>query len=120
MQMNTDTRYTKVHADAKAYETAAEMELKRLAQPRPPLKFAFTEIGEKIVESLLKAADDQVIEAENLRASIRVLAEGIGVQLEEHAKLLGDMDARMRHFGSDVVEAHKKLLNGNGGGDAGS
>jgi hypothetical protein len=99
----------------------AEAELKRLAQQqRPPLKFAFTEIGERIVESLLKAADDQVTEAENLRASVKVIAEGITAQLAEHAKLLGDMDARMRHFGSDLVEAHKKLLNGNGGGDAGS
>jgi hypothetical protein len=75
-------------------------------------KHDFTTIGEQIIASLRKAADDMVTEAENLKNSVEVLAHGIADQLEEHAKLLNSMDDRMRAFGADVVEAHKKLLNG--------
>jgi hypothetical protein len=81
-------------------------------QGHPVRKHDFTAIGEQIVASLLKAAEDQVTEAQNLLESVKVLAEGIGAQLEEHARMLNDMDDRTRAFGRDVVEAHKKFLNG--------
>ena len=74
----------------------------------------FLKLGEQIVASLMKAADDQVTEANNLLASVKALAEGINAQMAEHARMLDDMDARMHAFGSSVVEAHKKFLNGHG------
>ena len=80
--------------------------------PRPPLKYAFTEIGEQIIASLVKAADDQVAEAEALRVQVMQLASEIGVQLEKQAKALAEMHERTKAFGLDVVEAHKKFLNG--------
>jgi hypothetical protein len=94
------------------FTAQAEAELAKLAKPIPRPKHDFTAIGAQIVESLLRAADDQVVEAENLRKSVGVLADGIAAQLAEHAKLLDDMDDRTRAFGHDVVEAHKKFLNG--------
>jgi hypothetical protein len=75
-------------------------------------KYDFAEIGKQIVATLRKAADDQIIEANNLKASVEVLAEGIDAQLAEHARLLNGMDERLREFGGTVVEAQKKLLNG--------
>lgn len=75
-------------------------------------KYEFAEIGAKITESLLKAAEDQVTEANNLLASVKVLAEGITAQMDEHSRMLNDMDTRLRDFGLTVVEAHRKLING--------
>jgi hypothetical protein len=80
--------------------------------PRPQLKYAFTEIGEQIIASLVKAADDQVAEAEALRVQVMQLASEIGVQLEKQAKALAEMNERTKAFGLDVVEAHKKFING--------
>ncbi len=98
MQMSALDRLTK----------EAEIELAKLARP----KHDFTAIGEQIAATLLKAAEDQVVEAQNLLDSVKVLAEGIGAQLEDHARMLNDMNERMRAFGKDVVEAHHKYLNG--------
>ena len=80
------------------------------SQPRP--QYAFTEIGEQIIASLVKAADDQVAEAEALRVQVMQLASEIGVQLEKQAKALAEMNERTKAFGLDVVEAHKKFING--------
>jgi hypothetical protein len=81
-------------------------------------KHDFSKLGEQIVASLMKAADDQVTEANNLLASVKALAEGINAQMAEHAKMLDDMDERMHAFGQSVVEAHKKFLNGKGANHA--
>ena len=75
-------------------------------------KHDFTVIGQQIITSLRKAAADIITEANNLQASVEVLAEGVAAQMDEHAALLNEMDARIRSFGKDVVEAHKKLING--------
>jgi len=91
----------------------AEAGLAKMTKPVPRPKHDFTAIGEQIAATLLKAAEDQVVEAQNLLDSVKVLAEGIGAQLEDHARMLNDMNERMRAFGKDVVEAHHKYL-GNG------
>jgi uncharacterized coiled-coil protein SlyX len=77
-------------------------------------KYSFAKLGEQIGVSLLKAAKDQLTEAENLVASVTVLVEGINAQIAEQEKLLNDMDARLHTFGASVLEAHKKFLNGKG------
>jgi hypothetical protein len=76
------------------------------------MKYDFQEISRQIITTLTKAADDQIAEAQNLRASVQVLAEGIEAMMAEHAKLLNGMDDRLHTFGSSVVEAHKTFLNG--------
>ena len=82
-------------------------------RPSPPSQnYAFTAIGEQIIASLVKAADDQVAEAEALRIEVMKLADSIGEQLQEQAKALAAMHERTKAFGLDVVEAHKKFLNG--------
>ena len=83
-----------------------------LRHDNPPRKFAFTEIGEQIIASLMQAADDQVAAAQTLRTEVMELAENIGVALEQQAKLLEAMDARTKAFGQDVLDAHRKFVNG--------
>jgi glycerate-2-kinase len=105
--------------DQRQMETA-EAALAQLTNQRahapPPPKFAFTEIGEQIIASLMKAADDQVKEAEDLRVEVMRLADSIGRQLEEQARALAAMHERTKAFGLDVVEAHKKFINGDSHG----
>jgi hypothetical protein len=77
-------------------------------------KYDFNDLAKQIAQSLLKAADDHVVEAQNLRDSVKVLVEGIEAQAAEHARMLNDMDDRLHVFGASVLEAHKKFLNGKG------
>jgi hypothetical protein len=76
------------------------------------MKYDFQEISRQIIASLCAAADDQVTEAQNLRPSVQVLADGIEAQMAEHARLLNEMDNRLNTFGTSVVEAHRTFLNG--------
>jgi len=75
-------------------------------------RHTFNDIGEQLIASLIKAADDNVTEAKNLQASVKVLTEEINSHLQEHAKLLNDMDARLRIFGEGVLSAHRQFING--------
>jgi hypothetical protein len=75
-------------------------------------KHPFKELGEQLVASLRAAAKDNQTEANNLVASVEALAEDIVANIGEHAKLLDDMDGRLRLFGESVLAAHKKFLNG--------
>jgi predicted metal-binding transcription factor (methanogenesis marker protein 9) len=77
-------------------------------------KYDFNELAKQIAKTLLAAANDHVVEAENLRDSVKVLVEGIEAQAAEHAKMLNEMDDRLHVFGASVLEAHKKFLNGKG------
>jgi multidrug efflux pump subunit AcrA (membrane-fusion protein) len=78
-------------------------------------KYEFVKLSDKIAEALLQAAEDQVTEAQNLLASTKILAEQIGVQVEEQSKLLEDMHDRLKTFGGTVIDAHRKFLNGEKG-----
>jgi hypothetical protein len=73
---------------------------------------SFQAVGEQLKASLLKTADDILTEAKNLSDSVKTLTEGIDAQLAEHARLLNDMDVRIRTFGEGVLSAHKQYING--------
>jgi len=75
-------------------------------------KHSFIDLGEQLIASLKKAADDNVAEAKNLQDSVNTLSEGITAQIEEYSKLLADMDTRLRSFGEGVLTAHRKFING--------
>jgi hypothetical protein len=79
-------------------------------RPAEQAKYEFNRLGEEIINALLKAADDQVTEAENLRESTKTLSEGITKMVEAQAKLLNDMNQRLRMFGGSVLEAHQKFI----------
>jgi hypothetical protein len=95
---------------------AAEDALRQLAAqappPKPPYKFAFSEIGEQIIASLMKAADEQVEAAQALRTEVMGLVDSIAMALEAQAKRFEAMDMRTKEFGLSVLDAHKKFING--------
>ena len=72
----------------------------------------FTDLGNRITNVILRAAEDQVTEANNLLASAKVLAEGIKAQIKEHADMIDNINGRLKTFGETILEAHKKFLNG--------
>lgn len=75
-------------------------------------EYDFKVLAEKIGEALLKAAEDQVVEADNLLERTKVLVEGIKAQVDEQAKLVTDMHVRLHTFGRSIMEAHSKYING--------
>jgi hypothetical protein len=81
-----------------------------MSEPASPYDFA--KLGDQIADLLLQAAEDRLVEAQNLVESTKALSEGIKAQMAEQSKLLDDMKARLKSFGGSVVEAHKKYLNG--------
>jgi predicted metal-dependent hydrolase len=94
-------------------EALAQLAAQVPSRPKlAPDHYEFISIGEQIVASLIKAADEQVEEAHALRDQVMQLAENIGAQLQEHAKLLDAMRARTKEFGLAVLDAHKKFING--------
>jgi hypothetical protein len=107
MQVNTEQ---KIEAEAALQQLAAQVPPKKPATP--PLKFAFTEIGEQIIASLMKAADEQVEAAQALRVEVMELADNIATELDGYAKRLEAMQLRTKEFGLSVLDAHKKFING--------
>jgi hypothetical protein len=75
-------------------------------------KHSFADVAETLIAALIKAADDNLTEAQNLKQSVIVLTEGITEQVAEHTRLLNDMDSRLRTFGESVLTAHKTYING--------
>jgi len=75
-------------------------------------EYPFTTLAKKLGEALLKAAEANVIEADNLYQRAKVLVEGIQAQANEQAKSVSDMHDRLQVFGETILEAHKKFING--------
>lgn len=76
-----------------------------------PEEFNFKLIGEKIADALMKAAEDQLLEVENLAERTKILAEGIRAQLDEHSVRLIDINRRVRALNDSVLTAHDKFIN---------
>ena len=82
-------------------------------EQRSGKEYEFAEIGHQLIKMLLKAAENQVTEAQNLLSSTKALTEGIEAQIKEHAAMLDSMNGRLKEFGKEVLGAHKKYINGN-------
>lgn len=75
-------------------------------------RYEFEDIGQQLIDVLLKSAADQVNEAQQLLEETEVLTESLKTRLLEHAALLDGMNGRMKTFGSEILSAHKKFING--------
>ncbi len=80
--------------------------------PKPPNQYAFVDIAKQLVSSLIRGAEDNVAEAQDLLDRIQVLGEEIHKHVTEHAQLLDDASARTKAYGERVLEAHREYLNG--------
>ena len=76
------------------------------------MTYEFTEIAKQLSASLIKGAEDNLVEAQNLLESVKVLVEEINKHVEQHVKLLDDASARTKAYGEKVLTAHKEYING--------
>lgn len=75
-------------------------------------QYTFVGISRELVASLIRGAEDNVTEAQNLLDSVKVLAEEIQKHVDQHAKLLEDATARTKAYGERVLDAHREYING--------
>jgi hypothetical protein len=80
-------------------------------EPDAP-NYDFARLGEKIADVLLRTGDDLANEAANLQEKAKVLADGIRAMVAEHDKAIEDFKGRLKVFGGEVLDAHKKFING--------
>jgi hypothetical protein len=74
--------------------------------------YEFEDISQQLIKVLLKSAEDQVAQAQELLTSVKALTEDIEEQIKEHAFMLDKMNGNLKAFGAEVLNAHKKYLNG--------
>ena len=84
--------------------------------PPPPQDdpvYDFEHLGLRIAESLVHAAEQQVVEATSLLEETKALAESIREQVKIQTAALTDLNGRLKTFGSQMLDAHRQF---NGGG----
>jgi hypothetical protein len=69
--------------------------------------YDFEELGVKIAEGMLAAAEQQLLEAQNMLAQTRAFAEDMRNRIDGKANELADLNNRLRIFGAAVVTAHR-------------
>ena len=75
-------------------------------------RYAFTDISEQLIASLVKGAEDNVHEANALLDSVKILGEEITRHVAEHAQMLDDATERTKAYGERVLAAHREYING--------
>jgi len=75
--------------------------------------YDFEHLGLKIAESLVFAAEAQVVEATSLLEETKALAESIREQVKIQTAALTDLNGRLKTFGAQMLDAHRQF---NGGG----
>ena len=84
--------------------------------PPPPQDdpvYDFEHLGLRIAESLVHAAEQQVVEANSLLEETKALAESIREQVKIQTAALTDLNGRLKTFGAQMLDAHRQF---NGGG----
>jgi hypothetical protein len=71
--------------------------------------YDFEHLGEKLAETLMRAAEDQVTEAQNIYKQTEALADALRAQVREQSLALADVNERLKSFGTSMLEAHRKF-----------
>ena len=82
--------------------------------PAPELvaaQYDFSNLGERIAESLVRAAEEQVTQATNNLERIKAFADNLRAEIAEKNAELIDMNVRLKEFGGTILDAHKKFHN---------
>src|SRR5262245_38459213 len=72
-------------------------------------EYDFAKLGEKVAQSLVQAAQDQVTEATNNLERVKAFAAGLRSQIAEKNRELAEMKARLQSFGTSILDAHRKF-----------
>jgi hypothetical protein len=88
--------------------------LNQTARPLPSAsrEYDFEQLGGHLADVMASAADDMVSEAQQLAEQTRLLAADIRAQVNEHSKLLRDINTRLKLTGEQMLEAHRKFNGG--------
>ena len=101
------------HRRATSADDEQKVDGRRYAdRPDDPV-YDFEHLGLKIAESLVFAAEAQVVEANSLLEETKALAESIREQVKIQTAALTDLNGRLKTFGSQMLDAHRQF---NGGG----
>jgi len=72
-------------------------------------QYDFAMLGEKIADSLVQAAEDQVAQATQKLEEVRAFADTLRAQINEKNNELADMNSRLKSFGESILDAHRKF-----------
>jgi hypothetical protein len=73
--------------------------------------YDFEHLSEKLADTMMRAAEDQVNEAQNIYEHTKMVAEHIRAQAAEQSAALADINGRLKSFGASLLEAHRKFTN---------
>jgi hypothetical protein len=71
-------------------------------------QYDFLVLGTKVAESLERAANLQLEEAQKLVSDTKYLADGIRKEVEDHAVAMAAQHDRLVAFGEQIIEAHQR------------
>ena len=91
-------------------ELIALADTAKRAKPAAPQRvYDFEQLGGHLADTMVQAADDMLIEAQKLAEHTRLLAADIRASINEQSKLLGDINARLKATGEQMLEAARKF-----------
>lgn len=79
----------------------------RPSNGRAPTAYDFEELGTRIAEGMLQAAEEQLVQAQNMLEQTKQFAEDMRNRCAGKAAELNDLNNRLRTFGAAIVTAHK-------------
>jgi hypothetical protein len=71
--------------------------------------YDFVQLGEKLADALVRAAEDQVNKAQHILDQTKSMAEIVRTQVAAQAKQIEEMTERFKEFGTQMIDAHRKL-----------
>jgi hypothetical protein len=99
--------------------TDIEEEMRRAAQslnranggqpPPAPARYDFVGLANKVALAMVKAAEDQVTQAQDMLKEVQAWADGLTQETRDKDRELADMTDRIAAFGAKVLEANKEF-----------
>jgi hypothetical protein len=73
--------------------------------------YDFVRLGEGLADALVRAAEDHLSKAQAILDQSKSLAEIMLTQMRAQAQQIEEMNGRFKHFGEQMLDAHR-VLNG--------
>ncbi len=75
----------------------------------PASRYDFVNLGEKVADSMVKAAEEQLTAAQNQLEEIKAWADNLKAGLREKDAELATMNDKLRMFGESIMSAHRNF-----------
>lgn len=77
--------------------------------PHNPGPYDFEELGRRIADGLVQAAEEQLVQAQNALEQSKAFAADMRARIADKARELHDMNERMKQFGESILGAHRRF-----------